>query len=84
MSEANVCRWAGVTNHVLRTWESGHSDWVPGNFGRGGDADAERARVVRRLADVYAGMLWILGRGQWPDELHDEPLRAAIERLRAS
>ena len=83
LSESAVCRIANVTRATLVAWESGHEAWIPGQF-KGEQGAAMREKVVVRLADIYAALLWIAGGYHWPRRLDDEPLRAAVERMRTS
>jgi hypothetical protein len=82
LSESAVCRIAGVTRATLVAWESGHEAQIPGQF-KGEQGAAMREKVVRRLADIYAALMWIAGGCCWPRRLNDEPLQAAVERMRA-
>lgn len=78
VSENAICRLSGVTPATLRSWEHGHEAWVAGRFRN----ELDREQVVARLADVYAGLMWMVG--GWPRHLDDEPLRAAVERMRTA
>ena len=83
LSESAVCRIANVTRATLVAWESSHEALIPGQF-KGEQGAAMREKVVARLADVYAALMWIAGGCHWPRRLDDEPLRAAVERMRVS
>jgi hypothetical protein len=78
MSEAAVERMAMVTKATLQAWEATHDDWLPGRFRN----DHQRQEAVSRLANVYAALMWLGGGCEWPRYLEDEPLRAAVERMR--
>ena len=80
MSEAAVARVAMVTRGTLLAWETTHDDWLPGRFRN----EHDRQKAVAHLADVYAALMWIAGGCEWPRVLEDEPLRAAMERMRAA
>jgi hypothetical protein len=80
LSESAACRIAGVTRATLIAWESGHGAQIPGQF-KGEQGAVMREKVVRRLADIYAALMWIAGGCHWPRRLDDEPLRAAVERM---
>jgi hypothetical protein len=80
LSESAICRIAGVTRATLVAWEGGHEAQISGPF-RGKQGAEMREKVVRRLADIYAALMWIAGGCYWPRKLDDEPLRAAMERL---
>lgn len=82
LSESAVCRIANVTRATLVAWEGTHDGQIPGKYA-GDRGEAERDRVVRRLADLYAAFLWIAGGYHWPRILNDVPLRAAVERMRS-
>lgn len=77
VSEAAVERMAGVTKATLQAWEERYDDQLPGRH-----SDRERGELVARLADVYASLVWLAGGCAWPRHLEDEPLRAAVERMR--
>ena len=77
LSEAKTARVAGVTVGVLASWERTHTDWLAGYFrGQG------REHAIIRLADTYAALLWMANGLRWPDHVDDEPLRAAMLRMR--
>ena len=80
MSKGFAARKAMVTEATLTSWEKGHESWINGRF----SSDAELQKAIERLADLYAGLLWIAGDGHWPLRLDDDPIRAAIARLRTS
>jgi hypothetical protein len=82
LSESAVCRMANVTRATLVAWEGTHDERIPGKF-KGDRGEAERERVVRNLANIYAAFMWIAGGCHWPRILNDPPLRAAVERMRA-
>jgi hypothetical protein len=80
LSESAVCRIANVTRATLTAWETTHSGQIPGQF-KGVRGEVERERVVQRLADVYAALMWVAGGCCWPRVLKDEPLQAAVQRI---
>ena len=79
MTHRVACDRASVTPEILDSWErqGHHGTEIRCGF-------EEREEVVRRLADLYAGLLWIAGGCRWPERLNDEPLQAAVDRMRAA
>ena len=80
LSESAMCRIAGVTRATLVAWESGHEAQISGQF-KGEQGAAMREKVVVRLANIYAALMWIAGGCCWPRHLEDEPLRSAVNRM---
>lgn len=82
MSASTICAATLVTLGVIKSWESSHTGELVGMFGTGKRGTRERVHAVTKLADIYAALMWIACGGRWPEALDDEPLQAAVRRMR--